>query len=192
MWERRPKKRSLYSRGSSCQRTCPRCVKNQSEFTVIDTAIALTEKWQRVSAPRFKYLRQGISLTGLGTPTFANALDAAQEIYKQFDRQFEEGILDHWACSSANDMFPSIDVSNRYLTPAREAGGIEETPFLKGVDPKGILQNMANGDGTVSYVHTEDNQVQYFSMQRDADENRKSVLHKFHVHGHQLTYSRGW
>ena len=105
MWERRSKKRSLYSRGSSCRRTCPRCTKNQIEFTVIDTAIALMEKWQRVPAPHFKYLQQGISLTGLGSLTFANAMDATHEIYKQFDRQFEEGILDHWACSSANDMY---------------------------------------------------------------------------------------
>jgi hypothetical protein len=152
------------------------------------------EKRQRVPAPRFKYLQQGISLTGLGSLTFANAMDATHEIYQQFDRQFEEGKLDHWACSesSANDMFQSIYVSNCYLTPAREAGGIEETPFLKGVDPKGILQNMANGDGSVSYVHTEDNQVRYFSMQRDADGNRKSVLHELHDHRQQLTYSRGW
>ena len=46
-----------------------------------------------------------------------------------------------------------------WLQAGPEQHYLEETPFLKGVDPKGILQNMANGDGTVSYVHTEDNQV---------------------------------
>ena len=112
--------------------------------TAIDAAAnGLTEKWQRVSAPRFKYLQQGISLTSLGSAMFANALDAAHKIYN-FDRQFAEGILDHWGCSLANNTFPCIDISNRYLTPAREAGGIEETPFHKGVDLNGIIQNMAN------------------------------------------------
>jgi hypothetical protein len=104
---------------------------------------------------------------------FANTLEAAHEIYQQFDRQFVENVLDRWTCSSANNAFPCIDISNRYLTPAKEAGDIEETPFHKGVDPKDILQNMAKGDGTISYVHTEDNQVQYFTMQRDADGSRK-------------------
>jgi hypothetical protein len=125
--------------------------------------------------PRFKYLRQGISLTGLGSATFTNALDAAYEIHQQFNRQFEEGVLERWSCSSVNNTSPCIDISNRYLTPAKEAGGTEETPFHKGVDSKGILQNMANGDGSISYVHTEDNQVRYFNMQRDTDGNRKSV-----------------
>lgn len=135
--------------------------------------MGLTEHWQRIPASRFKYLRQGITLTGLGSATFANALEAAQEVYKQFDRQFAEGILDGWTCSSANNTFPTIDISNRYLTPAREAGNIEEMPFHKGVDPERILQSMMKGDGSGAYVHTEDNQVQYYSMQRDTNGNRK-------------------
>lgn len=130
---------------------------------------------RRIPVPRFKYLRQGISLTGLGTATFTNALDAAHEIHQQFDRQFEEGVLERWSCSSADNASPCIDISNRYLTPAKEAGGTDETPFHKGVDPKGILQSMANGDGSISYMHTEDNQVRYFNMHRDTEGNRKLV-----------------
>lgn len=100
-------------------------------------------------------------------------MEAAHEIYKNFDRQFAEGILDSWACSSANNNFPCIDISNRYLTPAREAGDMEQMAFHKGVDPEGILQNMMKGDGSVSYLHTEDNQVGYFHMKKDTDGNRK-------------------
>ncbi|KAF8225664.1 hypothetical protein L208DRAFT_1305509, partial [Tricholoma matsutake] len=43
----------------------------------------------------------------------------------------------------------------------------------EGVNPGGILHVMANGNGTCSYVHTEANQVQYFTAYRDGNENRK-------------------
>lgn len=101
---------------------------------------------------------------------------AANEIYGHFDRQFTEGILDSWDRSPVDDNdFPCISLSNRYLTPANEAHGLEATPFHKGVDPKGILQNMAKGDGLTTHVHTEDNQVQYFSTKKDTEGNTKSV-----------------
>jgi hypothetical protein len=94
-------------------------------------------------------------------------LEAANEIYGYFDRQFSEGVLDSWTSSDEKPFgFPCIDISNRYLTPAKEAKG-QEIAFQKGVDPRGVLRGMANGDGTCSYVHTEDNQVQYFLSCRD-------------------------
>jgi hypothetical protein len=103
---------------------------------------------------------------------------AANEIYGHFDRQFSEGILDSWDHSPVDDNdFPCINLSNRYLTPTNEAHGLEAIPFHKGVDPRGILQSMAKGDGLTTHIHTEDNQVQYFRMKRDADGNIKLVKH---------------
>jgi hypothetical protein len=105
-----------------------------------------------------------------------SALDAAGEIYGHFNRQFSEGILDSWTSSQEKyHNAPCFDISNWYLTPAKETMGLQDTPFHKGVDPRGILCGMANGDGTCSYVHTEDNQVQYFTAYRDGNGNRKSV-----------------
>ena len=125
---------------------------------------------------RYKFLRQAVTLSGLGSPTFKNALMAANEIFGRFDRQFSEGILDSWDSSPVDDNeFPCLNLSHRYLTPANEAHGLEAIPFHKGVDPRGILQNMAKGDGSTTHVHTEDNQVQYFSMKRDAEGSIKSV-----------------
>jgi len=86
---------------------------------------------------------------------------AANEIYGYFDRQFSEGCLDSWGGSAGNDDLPCIDISNRYFTPAKEAQGLEDMPFQKGVDPRSILRNMAKGEGSTTYIHTEDNQVQY-------------------------------
>jgi hypothetical protein len=96
-----------------------------------------------------------------------SALEAAREIYGCFDREFSEGVLESWSSSEEISFgFPCLDISNRYLTPAKDAKG-EHVPFPKGVDPRGILHAMATGDGTCSYVHTEDNEVQYFLSSRD-------------------------
>lgn len=46
---------------------------------------------------------------------------------------------------------------------------------------------MANGNGTCSYVHTEANQVQYFTAYRDGNENRKSVNQHFQDRHLKLT-----
>lgn len=104
-----------------------------------------------------------------------SALDAAGKVHACFDRLFSEGILDGWTSSEEKCFgYPCLDISNRYLTPVKEAKG-QEIAFQKGVDPRGILRGMAIGDGTCSYVHTEDNQVQYFLTCRDRNGGLKSV-----------------
>ena len=127
----------------------------------------------RIPSHRFKYLCQNISITGLGSATFSSALDAAQMIYGSFDRYFPEGLLDNWTPTwSTSPGLDSIDISNRYLTPLKDAGGLESIPFHKGVDPRHILLDMAKSD----HIHTEDNYVEYFSMHRDTDGQRRSVI----------------
>lgn len=103
---------------------------------------------------------------------------AGNEIYGHFDRQFSEGILDSWDCSPADgNNFPCINISNHYLTPEKEASGLEDVPFQKGVDPQGILRDMAKGDGSTTYIHTKDNVVQFFNTRKDAEGNSKSVTY---------------
>ena len=83
---------------------------------------------------------------------------AANEIYGRFDRQFSEGILEPWHSSPVDDSeCPCLTMSNRYLMPGNEAQGLEAVPFDKGVDPRGILEDMAKGDGLTAHIHTEDN-----------------------------------
>jgi hypothetical protein len=94
-------------------------------------------------------------------------------IYGSFDRYFPEGLLDNWTPTwSTSPGLDSIDISNRYLTPLKDAGGLESIPFHKGVDPRHILLDMAKSD----HIHTEDNYVEYFSMHRDTDGQRRSVI----------------
>jgi hypothetical protein len=92
---------------------------------------------------------------------FTRALDAAGEVYGYFNGQFTEGILDSWMGSQEKYYdSPCFDISNRYLTLAKDTKGLQDMPFHKGVDPHSILHGMVKGDGTCSYVHMEDNQVQ--------------------------------
>lgn len=84
-------------------------------------------------------------------------LEAAGEVYGCLDHQFSKGVLDSWTNSEEKCFgFPCLDISNCYFTPAKDTKG-QEIPFQKGVDPCGILHGMVIGDGTCSYVHTEDN-----------------------------------
>lgn len=125
----------------------------------------------RIPPHRFKYLRQNISLTGLGSATFSSALDAAQMIYRHFDRHFPEGLLDSWSPTWSTNQkgLDSIDISNRYLTPLKDVSGLESLPFHKGVDPRNILLDMTKND----YIHIDDNYVEYFSMHRDTNGQKK-------------------
>lgn len=105
-------------------------------------------------------------MTGGGSATFSSALDAAQSIYRHFDRQFAEGVLDAWSTNSSLD---NLDISNRYLTPLRNDSRLEKVDFHKGVDPRNILRDMAKSD----YIHTEDNYVAYYSMHKDGDGQKR-------------------
>ncbi|KAF8239105.1 hypothetical protein L208DRAFT_1238949, partial [Tricholoma matsutake] len=114
------------------------------------------------SSPLIQYLHQS---AGLGSPTFTSTLQAVKSIHDHFDHQFEEGILEPWTKNdTAEGMEESIDLSNRYLMPAAEVRGLRDIQFSPGVNSKGILHGMAQGDRTCSYIHTEDNKVQYTSQ----------------------------
>jgi hypothetical protein len=67
--------------------------------------------------------------------------------------------------SSQYGDFVSLDASNRYFTPKRDAKNMAHVPFDRLVDPQGILENMA----TAGYVHGDENIVKYYA--RRIDEN---------------------
>jgi hypothetical protein len=48
---------------------------------------------------------------------------------------------------------------------------MESIPFHKGVDPRNILLDMAKNN----HIHTDDNYVEYFTMHRNTDGQRRSV-----------------
>jgi hypothetical protein len=123
---------------------------------------------------KYKYLRQGVSITGFDTSIFARAISAAQEIYGKFDRQFADGTLLSWATSHLDhEDAVCLDIANRYFTLKRNTRGLPSVPFQEEVDPRRVLVNMAAGDAVHSYIHTDDNQVQYFSTFKGLAGERK-------------------
>ncbi|RDB30758.1 hypothetical protein Hypma_005840 [Hypsizygus marmoreus] len=123
----------------------------------------------RMSTTKYRYLRQSITISGLGTPTFEDALRSTTEIYGAFDRTFREGELESWGPSGGES--DALEASNRYLTPRRDAPGVTSVPFGEGVDPKHVLLAMAGND----HVHTEDNEVLYYSRRTDKEGNNVHV-----------------
>lgn len=82
-----------------------------------------------------------------------------------FDRTFADGQMESWSAtgSPGPDNSPGLDASNQYVTPRRDVPGAQHIPFPASVDPKGILEGMIESD----YVHTEENNVLYFSSRLD-------------------------
>jgi hypothetical protein len=59
----------------------------------------------------------------------------------------------------------SLDASNRYFTPKRDAKNMNHIPFDRLVDPQGILENMTNA----GYIHGEENIVRYYARRIEED-----------------------
>ncbi|KAK0473082.1 hypothetical protein IW261DRAFT_1423864 [Armillaria novae-zelandiae] len=113
-------------------------------------------------------LSQSITVTGLGSASFDNAIATLQEIKLTAEREFKHGMLDKWSPSTCRG-FPAFTLSNRYFRAMKEGGQHKAVPFSNDVDPIGILQRL----GKTDVVHTEDNVVQYFKAQTDDEGKRR-------------------
>ena len=68
---------------------------------------------------------------------------------------------------------------------------MNNTPFHVGVDPQDILASMMPGFGGHSFMHAEDNQVQYYMSHKEADRGRRySACHWSFVLENNLQSSR--
>ncbi|KAF8224322.1 hypothetical protein L208DRAFT_1075604, partial [Tricholoma matsutake] len=114
-----------------------------------------------------KYLRQSVTIGGLGTELFNHAANASLEIHRLFDRAFAKGVLENLEVGNVDR--PAIITSNRYLTPAKDVPGLQSTPFMVGVDSHGVLEEILSNKGKKAYTHTEDNKVFYYKSSKDAD-----------------------
>lgn len=119
---------------------------------------------------RHQFLRQGVTLVGLGLPTFERALDAVGEVYGFFDRAFEDGTLEPEGTITLSNPNNSLNVSNRYLTPKKDAPNIEGIPLEEDVDPRGYLATTIRGG---PFIYTEDNQVKYFICESDSSGEKR-------------------
>lgn len=105
-----------------------------------------------------KYERQTVTLSGLGADAFGRAVSSIHDVHSRFARTLPEGQLEEWGPTLFDSEFSAIEVGNRYFTGARDVGVWSKVPFGLSVDPYGVLL----AAGGTSYVHCEDNVVQYY------------------------------
>ena len=109
-------------------------------------------------------MRQSVMLSGLSSPRFNDAMASTRAIEDMFRQVIPTGTMDDWALSSFQG-YTTIDISNRYFTPAHLASqDDEQVPFSTSVDPDRIL-SVATGK---EFIQTEDNEVEYYEAQRNA------------------------
>jgi hypothetical protein len=155
-------------RGVLCEKDLPLLAEKPTYVAIIETEEAITTLY-RTTPERYKFLRQGVTITGLGTPTFEKAVEVAQEVYEVLKREFPEGQLEGWTASNFRGHY-ALGISNRYFTPIKDAKDMAHIPFDSVVDPRGILESMAKA----GYIHSEENIVQYYT--REIDEQGKHRL----------------
>ena len=127
-----------------------------------------------MSPSKYRYLRQGITISGLNTASFDRAIDAAQEIFGFFGRVFSHGVRSSWNLMELEG--PSLEMSNQYFTPVRDGPTLESVPFQDSIDPHGVLAKISTIVGA-HVVHTEDNEVEYCRCFRQLDgEHRFGVM----------------
>ncbi|KAL0958407.1 hypothetical protein HGRIS_000548 [Hohenbuehelia grisea] len=116
---------------------------------------------------RAKYMKQGVTLTGLGVPEFSAALEAVDRIKVMFSRYSPSGNVKSTESHDADDGHERLHASNRYVTPAYECQGEAEVAIDGTVDPFGVLRRIVElGD----FKYTEDNRVHYYErMSKDAE-----------------------
>jgi hypothetical protein len=115
------------------------------------------------------YLRQAVTLTGLGVSGYELVLDGITAIHALFSRQFKEGALDAWQTDNFGE-YTTITIANRYFTPRTQCPCITPVPFHATVDPQGYLANLT-GD---KLVHVQDNEVLYYKQVHKENSSLKS------------------
>lgn len=111
---------------------------------------------RKVETNKRIHLKQSISISGLGTDTFNDAITSLYLLQTALTAHIPPQSLIPWAPSFFQD-FPSIDISNRYFSKKKDA--LEAPiPFGLDVDPHGLLAHLIQGD----LAHTSDNEVLYY------------------------------
>ncbi|KAF8133028.1 hypothetical protein EV363DRAFT_1397922 [Boletus edulis] len=98
-----------------------------------------------------RYLRQAVTLTGLGTSA-----------HTHLARNYPTGRVIPWKPEKFKGQ-DVLEISNRYLTSRHRQSSSPVVAFQHGVDPKNIISRLANDQ----YDHLEENQVRYYKLNEE-------------------------
>ncbi|KIL58014.1 hypothetical protein M378DRAFT_87111 [Amanita muscaria Koide BX008] len=125
------------------------------------------------TSKQLKYLRQSVSLTGLGTPYFEASMKALTNIYVLFSRFVPADKLQACAIMGKYGEHVSMDASNRYFTTRKDNPMEKHIPFDSDVDPNGILERAAGGS---AYIHSEHNIVRYYERVKSTMDSKYNCI----------------
>jgi hypothetical protein len=115
------------------------------------------------------YLRQAVTITGLGCELFEKVHENVEYIFMAFANHFPADSLEGWQGSTHNGQ-KALDFHARYFD--RKGGTADDTiPFSPLEDPEGVLEAMI-GDG---FFHGQDNAVEYLKRVIAKDGSIKCV-----------------
>ncbi|KAJ3531267.1 hypothetical protein NMY22_g8225 [Coprinellus aureogranulatus] len=118
---------------------------------------------------KVKFLRQGIRISGLKTPTFSRAAQSVKDILAIYNRSVTNIQPPTFIGEDAQGLY--LDVSNRYFSATRHGRGGQPVQFTPDVDPTGVLATMGGG----SYYHGEENTVMYLERRTNKLTGRKQT-----------------
>ena len=121
------------------------------------------------SSNQIRYLRQSVTLTGLGTANFDSAIKSLIDIYAFFSRFVPMEKLQPNTIMDQYGEHPSIESYNRYFSLRKDLPHAKAVPFGNDIDPKGILTHAA---GT-TYIHADINVVRYYERVESPNGNSK-------------------
>ena len=127
----------------------------------------------KISSPgskQIKYLRQSVTLTAFGDPMFDAVGNNIAEVHALFGRIVGSDRLQACSIYTTFDGMAAVEMSNRYFTLKNEVpNAAARIPLEEDIDPHGNLSTAAGN----SYVHTAENQVNYFERQvKNKDDHR--------------------
>ena len=102
------------------------------------------------------YLRQAVTLTGLSSSTFKEAVTTCAAIFSTIQANFPDQSVNAWQPATYEGHL-AIDSHSRYFTIRKHAPNECNLAFLDGVDPDNVLSELLRHD----LIHGPDNQVVY-------------------------------
>ncbi|KAL0566697.1 hypothetical protein V5O48_015311 [Marasmius crinis-equi] len=117
---------------------------------------------------RLALLSQYISLCGLGSEVFDDAVKGLEIVEDQFRRNLDDNEMTDHVIVGAIRQHQTIDLANRYVTCKNATNGSAEVELDNAVDPNGhIAKLILREDG--KYVRTEENVVEFYERTRETD-----------------------
>lgn len=110
------------------------------------------------TSKHIRYLKQGVTITGLGLDDFQSQLDMIPDIVALFTRAVNEDKIQPNSIIGEFEELSTLHASNRYFTPKKDAPNAKELTFHKDVDPFGNLARLLGP----AHVHIEENVVSYY------------------------------